>query len=454
MAIVKTMTEGFTDPNDIQRFINIPNYDELSHSKEAFKGSKLYYQTMTSKIRAKYKDTKGEITVLTIDFIKEMVKSASSLYSNRYKRSIANIDDLSINGTSLKDAFVKLEQFITYYKQSALWFSTDENDEINIQALDPTQFFSEDGFTFVKLDNNTVRLYTHDEDFNIQSIYEYTTKRAINFANIIYEYNIKQSPMEQSFIVDDIMTVEELSMGVDSVDKVPLLVITEEDYVMPEKSGLVDLQDKYISDMSWGFFTSESKLMQQITATSDLDFKKLQERFANFGKHNHIVSLERGDDIKVFDTGSIEVLMNFYTIYNKAINQKALQMGADARAIIPQEAKVESGEAKVINQQYRNNKRATRFSFYEKVESRVWSYVSELFGIDVQYEGIRFYDIDLKPSLNERINIALRLLDEGLENRVGAYAFIHGLTEQEAEEEMRDKGILNAPLVSSSLNNN
>ncbi len=260
----------------------------------------------------------------------------------------------------------------------------------------------------------------------------------------VKDWDTTKEPLEQ-YGADDQeepiiyeQSIEELG----GITKLPFVEVGYKYAGEPEKNPIIDLQENYIAELSWGLYTAESKLIHQVVVGSNMDTEELKKNFKNLGKADRVVKLRVGDTLNIFDTGNITVLKDIFVIFRELINQKALQAGADASAIITQEAKVESGEAKAIKLNYRNDVRATQFFMWKDFENRMWSIVSVVFGTAVDFNGIYFAPLALNETKKDKLEYAIRMRDEGFFNAVDAYAYIFDLTYDDAEETMKEKGLI------------
>ncbi len=440
--------------NNDSQFKNIPNYSDLVNNENAYIAGREFYSNIRTKVSNRFSDSEHRITIAPLDFVFSFIRSQSSIYTGTFRRTLelgANAEGF-IDIDQINSELGELERLTNLHKKAGLWLFTEgtflmENTtKLKAQALSPLQYFKSDAqedasfYFFLSIDDKRTDLYVCSQDYNIQQMYYID----LPMISAVKDWDTTKEPLEQ-YGADDQeepiiyeQSIEELG----GITKLPFVEVGYKYAGEPEKNPIIDLQENYIAELSWGLYTAESKLIHQVVVGSNMDTEELKKNFKNLGKADRVVKLRVGDTLNIFDTGNITVLKDIFVIFRELINQKALQAGADASAIITQEAKVESGEAKAIKLNYRNDVRATQFFMWKDFENRMWSIVSVVFGTAVDFNGIYFAPLALNETKKDKLEYAIRMRDEGFFNAVDAYAYIFDLTYDDAEEKMKEKGLI------------
>jgi len=437
--------------DDKKSFKSIPNFSGLQECMVAYEASAEYYDNVKTKIRSRYKDEANKITTAPIDFLRAFIYNQASLYTNDFKRSIlfknqeGEPDFLDID--QFNDELTEVERLFHLFRRAGAWIYTDTQlygtTKIKLQALSPTEYYyateGDNAYFFLKVDNSNTLLYIANKETRVLQngvIYEI----AKDLPNAVMGYDLNIEPIEQygNLEADEPIVVEAVS----EVSTLPFVEIVMRGNEKAEENQLLELQDYYIKSISWGLYTAESKLIHTVVVGTNMDNEELQQNFANFGKSDKIIKVKVGDNLNIFDTGNIDVLMNVVKIFRELVSQKALQAGVDVGAILPQDTKVESGEARAMRMSYRNDIRKQFFHSFKAFEQELWDIIGVTFGVDVTFLNIEFKLLQPTENQADKLDYAIKMRDNGFFNQVDAYAYLFGMSYDEAEGQMQAKGLI------------
>ena len=414
--------------------MHTPDFEALNDNNASYFETEDFVNRMNGKIEDKYKDYDKKIKLLPITFVRSFLDSMSSLYSNNVRRN-NNIDENLIDKTSLDEALLYTEIFYNLHWKSALHTYTEENVQ-KFQALDPTRYYVENEYTFISKNDAETWLYVQGKAvLEVYLVYK-------PLKDTVEGWDLEKSPLEQFKEENENKQYVYSLNNIGNLTEAPLVEVSYYNIKKAQRNNLVMLQIMYVLDLSWGLYVSAAKLVNQVTFASDMKDEDANALFKEFGSSSKVLKTRKDDKFDLFDSGNIQVLMDIFKTYNEIISIKAVQLGADINSIIPQPEIQESGKAKEARVDYINKARKKHFPTFKDFESRFWAMMKDNFNIDTKFTSIKFFDLVPNQTPMEQLTYNKELYELGLYNFTDLYAQTFGVTYEEAETEIKEKGLI------------
>jgi len=419
-----------------KRFKNIPIWTDLEKNMNAYTDD--VFDELKLAISKSFKDLKNKIDPLMLTFLPIFINKQASLYTNQFVRE--GLEDVNfIDVDSLNEENKYVERFYHLSKYAGLYLYGDDN-KVKFKALNPLDFFSQKGYTFIQADDENVILF-------------------IEINNTLELYNIKSTDDDKDIFLSQIVNYFDLNKDMENQEELKENYIIEKEETdlattpfiqikyrfsnRPSLNNLVRLQERYIVAISWGVFNADPKMVMHLLANTGMDNDQAKIVFKDLGRRDKMTVLEINDELKAFDGGDISVLVNLEKMYTGFIVSACQKNGVDKNAVITQDktgSDVESGESKKLSLKYINEYRKDFYSDFMKYEREIFEKINKIWGKNLDV-GITYQDLQILDSDTERLNYAIKSRDDGFMTQIEAYSYVNKVSLEVAEIKVNETTI-------------
>jgi len=404
----------------------IPRWGDLDTTMLAFLQED--GDTLQNMLNTKFKATSDTMKYAPLRFFRGFVTQKASLFNHDKDRK-ADSDLINFDSLDAQESYA--EQYLHCLRRSAMIIKKVDN-VIEFEALDATQYFH-----YVQDDRELWFIATAPGHTSI-----YTTEGETNI--VLGAVNLPLSKAVESYDLDKAFDEQyqynkQLKFYTEPTE-LPMFPFVEWSYHRTNKAmgnELVSLEQVRITSLSWGIYNADPKLLMNIVLKTGSPNEEIKKVVKTFGRTTRVTKLGIGDDLSIFDTGDIKVLVDLQKTYNEMIVQQAVAWGVDKNAIVPSD-KVESGEAKKVSLNYINDARKEHIGSAQAFDRAIFNVLKEVYNIDTNYQGISFRDLKLVIDKDTELNYAIKMRDEGFFTPEEAYAYVRKVTQEEAEERVQE----------------
>lgn len=322
-------------------------------------------------LRNKFKDPKGNIPLMPVDFFEGFIDSMSNLYTNPFERTSENIT-------------IEVEDVLNECMEDA-----ERYYHISLQSIVYVKSANE----FIPFDASEYVLYPNENDYDavfIQDGDDHVLAFKKNEPVARKETTLDDCQAWEDNVVD-LSTWTPISPSV-TFKTLPFVVIKHRRLTEPQKNELLDLEKAYIADMSWGMYNAVPKLLTQAVMKSDAAEDKTKEESDAFGRTGKMVFLDSTGELQTIDMGNLNNLKDIKTVWKEIINDKAVLYGVNKNAVAVTSELI-SGEAKKAELEYINARRNKFKRMFYKAERKICDISNELYNTKYSVTAINFKDI-------------------------------------------------------------